>query len=326
MKYSITRKIQKMGFALLFFCMLFSISAAQKQYRATWLNPAPVLKGSRVFDEPAWKDIAFCEDFIELATKKKINGKLKFYAGFIPEGFFVRVETPWEKKRFSKTANFFDKDTVEIFLSTSPGKYSYSHFVLNIEGQRWNAEYKSTKRTGSGKLTDWSGAVNKTPKGLVFNFLIPYKTLGKLPPESKDNWVLNIAIHETGKKDKFYSWCNLVDRFHEPRHFGKLTADNLPEKLKKQLQGKMLLWNQANAVISLKQHAEKLNDRLKNHKEIYCPKEVAELKSLQKLLSRNLTASEFKQVHRRLLSLEKNIFRKINQQHKKLHNEIMTTN
>jgi hypothetical protein len=316
--------IRKISLMLFFFSLLLNVSGEQKQYRASWLNPAPVISG-KVYDDPAWKDITFREDFIELASKDKVNGRLKFLAGFTAEGLNIRVETPWKSKEFAKDSNFFDKDTVEIFLATSTDEYSYRQFVLNIEGKRWNAKYEATRRTGADKLLEWTGTVNESPDGLIFNFLIPFKTLENLPPEGKTHWMLNVAAHETGTKDKFYSWSNLTDRFHEPRHFGKLTAENLPEDVQRQLQTKMMNWNRANAAEFLKKQAEKLREYINAVKSPnFLEQESRELDAVIGGLDRKLNESEFKVLQKRFSALLKSVYVKVNRRQQQLHEEIMT--
>jgi hypothetical protein len=325
-KYFKNRKI-KIWSAIVFSTATLIASGAQKTYRASWLNPAPVISGTKVYDDPAWKDIAYQDDFIELASKKNINGKFKFFAGFTSQGINIRVETPWRKKSFPKAARLFEKDGIEIFLASVPNSHSYRQFVLTMDGCKWDAEYKATTRSQSNKLSDWTGTVNPSKHGLIFNFLIPYKTLKNLPPADKKYWKLNVAAHETGDKDRFYSWCNLANRFHEPRHFARLTAETIPGNVRRDLQEKMKIWNFHHAVELLKNQARKIAEHIETAQTQDMTqswvKEKADLKSISEGLSKKLTPAQFEILNKRLGALEKQIGWRLMQQQKRLHEEIM---
>ena len=121
-------------------------------------------------------------------------------------------------------AQLWKEDCVEVFL-LPPGAPSFSQFMINVNGARWDlVKSLDDNSLGADRTLDrWQGAAVRGDDFWSAELRIPFALLG-VRPTAGDAWRGNvcrdITVLESGG-DTHSTWAPLRVRFQEPDSFGR---------------------------------------------------------------------------------------------------------
>lgn len=210
-------------------------------YRA----PAPLIIDGRL-DEPAWKNAAWTEDFVDIEgslrprPRFRTRAKLLWNSSYLYIGAELEEPDIWATLTARDSVIFQDND-FEVFIDTRGDTHNYYELEMNALGTEWDLLLVKPYRDGGPAIHAWDirglksrvfidGTLNRPgdkDQGWTVEIAMPLEILretaaGKKPPAAGDQWRLNFSRVEyrVGVRDGKYA------KIEDPRTGKPLPEDN----------------------------------------------------------------------------------------------------
>ena len=206
-----------------------AMATAQRPVLAVWPVAGPVAIDGRL--EPAWRQ-TMRHPLVLCADGSAPKAATHVYVARDAEALYVawRCVEPQADKLRVEGAKRDDRvwagDCVELFVSPEPGGRTYTHFVLNPKGVRFdelNEEFGRTKSVAWD--AEWQGAAHVGAGEWTAEVRIPFASLGFQPAPGR-LFALN-ACRQRTPEHEWQALSATFGGFHAPQHFALAWAERV---------------------------------------------------------------------------------------------------